>query len=111
MTIKYRTVAKELSTSTSDVYAVPSSFKSTVDSIIIANKSTGYVDVSIDWYSALNATDYALAGSIRLEPNSTVQITDPLFLEAGDKIKGSATVVSSVVVSVRVSEEYSTATR
>ncbi len=111
MTIKNRTVGLELSTSNQDVYTVPSSFKATVDSIIITNKTSSYVDVSLDWYSSLNTTYYSIFGAVRLEPNSTVQITEPLYLEPADKIRGLATLNNTVVVSVRTSEEYIASTR
>lgn len=111
MKLKNRTVGLELSTSNQDVYTVPSSFKATVDSIIIANKTSSYVDVSLDWYSSLNTTYYSIFGAVRLEPNSTVQITEPLYLEPADKIRGLATLNNTVVVSVRTSEEYTSSTR
>lgn len=111
MTIKNRSIGLELTTSNQDVYTVPNAFKATVDSIIIANKSSSYADVTLEWYSSLNTTYYTVFGSIRLEPNSSLQITDPLYLEAGDKIRGTASVNSSVVVTVRTYEEYAVVTR
>lgn len=111
MTIKNRTVGLELSTSNQDIYTVPANFKGTVDSIIITNKTASYVDVSLDWYSSLSTTYYSIFGSTAMEPNSTLQITHPLYLEAGDKIRGLATLNNTVVVSVRTSEEYSVSTR
>lgn len=111
MTIKNRTVGLELTTSTQDIYLVPNNFKATVDSIVVANKSASFVKVTLDWYSALNTTSYVVFGDITLEPNSSMQITDPLYLEEGDKIRGVANLGSSIVVSVRTSEEYTVARR
>lgn len=110
MTIKNRTVALQLSTSSADVYTVPANFKATIDSIVVANKTTSYVDVTVQWYSAANTTNYAIFGAVRLEPNSTVQITEGFYLDAGDKIKGFATVASSIEVTVKASEKYTVST-
>lgn len=102
---KNRTVAKELTTSTADVYAVPAAFKANVSSIVIANSTDTHVNTTVSWRDAVTATSYVLFGGISMKPHSTVQITQPLFLDKNDKITAVASVGSAVTVSVRV-EEY-----
>lgn len=105
MNNKNRTVSKELTTSTADVYVVPAAFKADVSSIIIANKTNGSVRVTLSWREATTATSYVLFGDVDIKANSTLQITYPLLLDKNDKITAVASVNSAVTVSVRI-EEY-----
>lgn len=102
---KNRTVAKELTTSTADVYVVPAAFKADVSSIVIANSTDAPVDVTVSWREATTATSFVLFGEISMKPHSTLQITQPLFLDKNDKITAVASVNSAITVSVRT-EEY-----
>jgi len=107
MTIKYKTVGLALTTSSQDVYTVPANFKATIDSVILSNKTSSYVNVTVQWYSAANTTNYSIFGSITMEPNTTIQLTEAFYLEAGDKIKASATLNNTVEITVASSEKYS----
>lgn len=102
---KNRTVAKELTTSTSDVYVVPAAFKANVSSIVVANRTNGSVRVTLSWREATTSTSYVVFGDVDMKANSTLQITQPLFLDKNDKITAVASVNSAITVSVRT-EEY-----
>lgn len=106
MTSKNRSIGLTLTTSNSDVYVVPTSFKSTIDSILISNITSSAITFNLDWYKLSNTTYYPIATTVRMEPNSVLQITDALYLEAGDKIRGLASAGTSIVVTIRVKEQY-----
>lgn len=106
MTTKDTTVGLELTTSSQDVYTVPAQFKAEIESIIISNKTTAMTTFTVQWYSAKNTTNYPIFFDTLIEPNSTVQVTWPLFLDAGDKIKALAAINSAITVSVKSAETY-----
>ena len=106
MTSKNRSIGLTLTTSNSDVYIVPTSFKATIDSILISNITSSAITFNLDWYKLSNTTYYPIATTVRMEPNSVLQITDALYLEAGDKIRGLASAGTSIVVTIRVKEQY-----
>ena len=106
MTTKNRTIGATLTTSNQDIYTVPSTFKADVDSIFITNVTTSYVTFSLDWYDSTGSAYHTIAETVRLEPNSLLQITKAFYLLQGDKIRGLCSVNNSVEVSVKVSEQY-----
>lgn len=107
MSNKKRTVGLTLTTSPQDVYVVPASFKADVSSILISNGSDVTVNVTLQWYSALNTTSYDIMDAVRMKPRSILQITAPFFLDKNDKITGFANVGSSAItVSVRTEETF-----
>ncbi len=106
MTTKNRTVGVTLTTSNQDVYTVPPTFKSDVESIYITNVTTSYVTFSLDWYDSAASAYHTIAETVRLEPNSLLQITKAFYLLQGDKIRGLCSVNNSVEVSVKVSEQF-----
>jgi hypothetical protein len=110
MTTKNRTLGAVLTTSNQDIYTVPNAFKADVDSIFITNTSASVVTFSLDWYNSNAATYHTIAETVRLEPNSLLQITKAFYLSPGDKIRGLCSVNSAVEVSVKVSEQYSLST-
>jgi len=105
--LRDRTLGKVLTTSSQDIYSIPNSFISHMDSIIVANVTSNNVTFTLQWYSATDAVTYSLFFNSVLPANSTIQISDPLILQAGDKLKGFASANSSVNISLRVQEEYS----
>jgi hypothetical protein len=110
MTTKNRTLGAVLTTSNQDIYTVPNTFKADVDSIFITNTSASVVTFSLDWYNSTAATYHTIAETVRLEPNSLLQITKAFYLSPGDKLRGLCSVNSAVEVSVKVSEQYSLST-
>lgn len=106
MTTKNTSVGLLLTTSTQDVYTVPSQFRAEIESIVVSNKTTAMTTFTVQWYSAKNTTNYPLFYESIIEPNSTVQITWPLFLDAGDKIKALAGANSAITVTVKSAETY-----
>jgi hypothetical protein len=107
-TNKNRTVGLVLTTSNQDVYTVPTSFKATVDSVVVSNTSSVPVTFSLDWYQSLSSTYYAIATNVRMEPNSVLQLTHAFYLDPRDKIRGLASAGSSITVSIRTSENFTT---
>jgi hypothetical protein len=107
-TNKNRTVGLVLTTSNQDIYTVPTSFRSTVESVVISNTSSLPVTFSLDWYQVLSTTYYAIATNVRMEPNSVLQLTNAFYLAPRDKIRGLASAGSSITVSIRVSEDFVT---
>lgn len=107
MSNKKRTVALTLTTSPQDVYVVPPSFKADVSSILISNGSDVTINVTIQWYSDIDAMAYDIMDAVRMKPRSILQITAPLYLDKNDKIVGFANVGSNAItVSVRTEEYY-----
>jgi hypothetical protein len=78
-----------------------------MDSIVIANITSSSVTFTLQWYSSNDNVTYSMFYNSVLPANTTVQITDPLILQAGDKLKGLASANSSVNITLRVQEEYS----
>jgi hypothetical protein len=104
MSNKKRTIAKELTTSMSDVYVVPPSFKADVSSIVVANNTTAPIRATIKWNDGV--VSYVLFGDVSVGPNTTIQMTQPLFLDKNQKIEAIASVGSAITVSVRVEEIF-----
>jgi hypothetical protein len=110
MTTKNRTLGAVLTTSNQDIYTVPNAFKADVDSIFITNTTTSAVTFSLDWYDSKGSAYHTIAETVRLEPNSLLQITKAFYLSPGDKLRGLCSVNSAVEVSVKVSEQYTLST-
>jgi len=107
MATRNRTLGKELTTSSQDVYTVPPRFFSSIESIVISNKTANTVSLTLNWYSSDIATSYPLFYSVPIYGNTIVQITDSLELQSADKITALASANSALTISVRVKEEYS----
>ena len=110
MTTKNRTLGATLTTSNQDIYTAPNTFMADVDSIFITNTTTSAVTFSLDWYDSKGSAYHTIAETVRLEPNSLLQITKAFYLSPGDKLRGLCSVNSAVEVSVKVSEQYSLST-
>jgi hypothetical protein len=103
---KKRTLSLELGTTNSDIYTCPDRYDGDVNSIIVSNATANTVTVSLDWYDVASTTYYTIMEQVQLKPYSLVQLTEyPLFLHKQDKIRGLASAVSAVTVTVAV-EEY-----
>jgi len=105
--VRAKTLGKALTTSSQDIYSIPNSFTSIIDSIIISNITSSNVTFILQWYSSTDAVAYNMFYNSVLPANTTIQITDPLILRSGDKLKGLASANSSVNITIRVQEEYS----
>jgi len=105
--VRSKTLGKVLTTSSQDIYTIPNSFNSIIDSIIISNITSNSITFTLQWYSATDVATYSMFYNSPLPPNTTIQITEPLILQAGDTIKGLASANSSVNITLRVQEEYS----
>jgi len=105
--LRDRTLGKILTTASQDIYTIPTSFISHMDSIVIANSSGIGVTFTLQWYSANDNVTYTMFYNSSLAANTTIQISDPLILQAGDKLKGYASDNTSVNITLRVQEEYS----
>ncbi len=107
MATKDRTVGKELVTTNSNVYQVPPFYTSMIDSIMITNLSSSSKTFSLDWYDSENNTYFTIAEATLINGNSVIQITDCLFLRAGDSLRGLASTNNTITVIVRMKEDYS----
>lgn len=104
---KKRTVSKELGITNSDIYTCPDRYDGDVNSIIVSNASANVVTVSLDWYDSVNTTYYTIMEQVELKPYSLVQMTEfPLYLHKNDKIRGLASLATSITVTVAVEEHF-----
>ena len=106
MASKSRTIGLELTTSNQDIYTVPNNYEAEVKSIYIANNTNGGKTFSLDWYDSANTTYYTMAETTTLLPNALIQITDPLWLQNGDKIRGLCSSSNGVTITIKVEENY-----
>ena len=100
------TFGAALTTSSQDVYTTPAYFKADVESIVISNKTGATTTFTLQWYSLKNNTDYPLFFSTTIDPYASIQLTQALYLDAGDKVKAYAGANNAVTVSVKVAEAY-----
>jgi len=105
--LRDRTLGKVLTTASQNIYSIPNSFISHMDSIIITNITSSAVTFILQWYSFNDSVTYSMFYNSVLPANTTIQVTDPLILQAGDILKGYASANSSVNITLRVQEEYS----
>jgi hypothetical protein len=104
---KRRTVSQGLGTTNSDIYTCPDRYDGDVNSIIVSNASANVVTVSLDWYDSVNTTYYTIMEQVELKPYSLVQMTEfPLYLHKNDKIRGLASLATSITVTVAVEEHF-----
>lgn len=106
MNSKKRTISLLLTGSNATIYTCPVSHEAEVTSIIISNAAGATRTFSMDWRDSSASATHTLAEAIELEANSIVQITNGLWLEAGDFLQGLASVVDSVTVTVRIDEYF-----
>lgn len=106
MATKSRTISLELTTSNQDIYTVPNNYEAEVKSIYISNHSASNLTFSLDWYNSATTTYYTMAETTKLLPNGLVQITESLWLQKGDKIRGLCSSSNNVTVTIQVEENY-----
>lgn len=106
MTTKNRTIGTLLTTSNQDAYVVPANYKAEVGSILINNSTASTVTLTMDWLDVASGVYTKIASTTPIYPYSMVQITKPLHLTAGDKIRALASANSAISVSVDVNELY-----
>lgn len=104
MATKNRSVAKQLTTSNQDIYTAPNTWSSEVASILISNETGSAVTIDLDWYEAATTTYHTFAKSLNIPSNSIVQITDALYLQKQDKIRGLASANSAITITVKAYE-------
>lgn len=111
MATKNRTVGKVLLTTNSTIYTVPPHFEASVDSIIISNSDSANKTFSLDWYDSKTTTFYTIAEQVHIGGHSYLQIVDGFILQPSDTLRGLASVTDVVTISVKVKEEFLTATK
>jgi hypothetical protein len=107
---KNRTVATQLTTSNQDIYTAPPSFKATVDSILITNSSTTAATVTMEWWNKTLNEYTKLLGGTTIQAGGIVQITESMAIDQGDVIRALASAASSITVTIRATETYTTST-
>ena len=106
MASKSRTVSFELTTSNQDIYTVPNNYEAEIKSIYIANNTSNQLTFSLDWYDSVNTTYYTLAETTKLLANGLIQITESLWLQKNDKLRGLCSSDNNVTVTIQVEENY-----
>src|SRR5210317_2080004 len=106
MASKTRTVSLELTTSNQDIYTVPNNYEAEVKSIYIANNTSNQVTFSMDWYDSASTTYYTIAETTKLIANGLIQITDSLWLQQADKLRGLCSVDNAVTITIKTEEHY-----
>lgn len=104
--VKNRALAKELTTSNQDIYAVPGHFVSKVTSIIISNKASTSETFTLEWYDSANTTYFPIGSQVQMEKNSIIQIDEVMYLQSTDKLRGLASNNSAITVTVSVEETF-----
>jgi len=102
---KRRSVSKQLTTSTQDIYVAPPRFEADIVTIFISNISSASATITLQIYNAEGATTFVILQSVVIAANSILQISDPFYLLVNDKIQGLASVNSALNVTVTVNEE------
>lgn len=104
--MKNNTYGLLLTTSNQTIYTVPDYFNAMVRSIIVTNQTTANVKFNLDWYDSASNTYYVIAKDVTVYGNSFLQITDSLFLQKLDLIRGLASANNAITVSVFADESY-----
>lgn len=107
MSTKNRTLGFELGTSNSTIYTVPNNYEGQITSILITNLTGSARTISLDWYESASTTFYPILEQTQVPANGIIQITDSLWLNRGDTIRGLASAAASINVSIRVAESFS----
>jgi hypothetical protein len=106
MTVKKISDGVELTTSAVDVYVVPTSFVTDIETIIVCNKTNSTKTVTLQWYNASDTHTHSLLNTTDVPSYSFVRIEKPLYLEAGDKLIALASANSAVDLSFRAQEQF-----
>jgi hypothetical protein len=109
MPTKNRTISTVLTTSNQDIYVAPDRWNAEVFSIFITNTTTSPRTISLEWYDSVNSRWSYLMRDMPLVPNGIIQIEESIYLVATDKIRGLASVDSSVTVTLKLLEDFATA--
>jgi hypothetical protein len=104
---KNKTTSVALTTTPTDVYVSPTSFKAEVKSIFITNTSSGDVLTTVDRYDDIDATSYDFI-SVDIPARSFLQITDAMFLNKNDKLTAYAASNGAVTIHISVIEYFTT---
>lgn len=90
-----KTIGYVANTVLSDVYTVANA--STVTLIQATNRTSSAVSLNVVFYSNATSSNFDLANSLTLPANSSLSLTnEKMFLNAGDKIRASATTSNAV---------------
>ena len=108
MATKLVTKFVDLSTTNqTTVYTVPANHSAVVQAIILSNTDSTNRNILIQRIAGLVTSNIFEARAI--SSNSSVALVDantPLFLDAGDVIKATATTSNTILVTVSVEERY-----
>lgn len=109
MPTKNRTISTVLSTSNQDVYVVPTRWNADIYSLLVTNTTSSSKTVSLEYYDSITSTWYYLMQNTPILANGIVQIEEPLYLIATDKIRGLASADTSITITLRLLEDFATA--
>ena len=106
MTVKKISAGAELTTTSADIYVTPTSFITDVDTMHVCNKTNSTKTVTVQWYDASTATTRNLLNTTDIPAYSYIQLDQPLFLEACDKIVALAIANTAVDLTMRLIEQF-----
>lgn len=99
-----KSVGKILTTTLTDIYTVPSSKKAEWVMLYITNTSGSTQSFNVDYYDASEATTFPIFDAYSLSAKEFFQIggdyNEFIYMQAGDKIKASATGSMTLLVSL-----------
>lgn len=94
-------------TTESDLYVVPAHFNADIKTITLSNNNGAGQHITVKWVNAATGITYVLVDDKQMAASEVLQLFDPLFLSAGDKIRVVADSSIHIRVSLRVEEIYS----
>lgn len=103
---KNRTIAKGLTTSTADLYVVPSNYEAEIVCITVSNITDNTRYFTLEWVDTSDTVTTIFAKDTEIKKNSIFQMTEAFWLHKGDKIRGSADVNTSININIRVGEYF-----
>lgn len=106
MEVTLNTTSLSLNTSNQDIFTSPANFRCHVKSILVANTTSGELTISLDWYDSSETSYHTLCESMSVPANGVVQITDAIYLQPSDKIRGLASSASGIEVTVLTEQTY-----
>lgn len=95
--MSYKSGPVQLGTSDSDIFECPATFSGIV-ALGIANVNASERNYTLKFYKASTDSTLTIASEIRIAGKSSVRFPGPITVEAGDKIIGSASSATSVIV-------------
>lgn len=106
MTIRNISVGASVTTTSADLYTTPSNFVADVETLHVCNKSGSAKTVTVQWFDVSAGLTHSLLNTTNIPSYDYIQLDNPLFLDAGDKIKVVSTTSGDIDVTARIKEIF-----